>query len=107
MIGFAFALTFGGPPPPKPADRWFARDKAWHAIAGAVVQGSAHAALRARGVAYASASRGAAAITLTVSVAKEWYDAQHPLRHDASWRDLAADLAGASAAAVVVRQADR
>lgn len=123
MITFAFVIAFGrGPasaPPRAPdasrdrpeapargADPWFARDKLLHFTASALIQGAAHAALRARGADYAAASRGAAAITLTVGVGKEVWDRYHP-GNDASVRDLAWDVAGGATAAVAVRQIDR
>ncbi len=104
---FVFAL-WGAPadrPAPSGGDPWFGRDKVLHAVASAAVQGAAHAAFRARGADYGAASRGAAAVTLTVGASKEWWD-----RHrggDPSLRDLAWDAVGGAAGAVLVRQVDR
>ena len=36
-------LHLGPAPAPRPADRWWARDKAYHVAASAVVQGAAYA----------------------------------------------------------------
>jgi uncharacterized protein YfiM (DUF2279 family) len=115
MIGFALVITFGGAapaprpdptPPARPADAWFARDKAFHFVASAVIQGAAHAAFRARGADYGAASRGAAVVTFTAGIGKEVWDHFHP-GHDASARDFAWDVAGGATAAVVVRRIDR
>ena len=35
--------------------------------------------------------------TAVIGGGKEWYDARHPEHHTASWSDIAADAAGASA----------
>jgi putative lipoprotein len=106
---FVFVFALWGAPPERPApsgrDPWIGHDKLLHFVASAAVQGAAHAAFRARGADYGAASRGAAAITLTVGVSKELWD-----RHrggDASLRDLAWDVVGGTTGAVVVRQADR
>lgn len=112
---FAFVLLFGsfqfGAPPERAQeqasarDRFFARDKAYHVAASALIQGASHAALRGRGLRYREASRWAGATTLTVGVGKELYD-----RADGrvvSWRDLVADGVGGSTAAVLARQLDR
>ncbi len=104
---FVFAI-WGAPLHPQPApggDRWLGRDKLLHFVASAAVQGAAHAAFRARGADYGGASRGAAAVTLTVGISKELWDRSHG--GDASARDLAWDAIGGAAGAVVVRQADR
>lgn len=107
VIGFAFVIAFGGAPAPRPApDAWFARDKALHFAASALIQASAHAAFRARGADYAAASRGAAVVTLVAGVGKETWDCFHP-GHDASVRDLAWDAIGGVAGAVAARQLDR
>jgi hypothetical protein len=33
--------------------------------------------------------------TCVIGGAKEWYDARHPDKHSADWRDIAADAVGA------------
>ncbi len=107
---FALALVlfsgkFGAPPERALEDPWFGRDKLYHFVGSAVIQGAGHALGRSVGLDYREAAWTAAGITLTAGVAKELYD-----RADGrffSWRDLTADAAGAAAGAVVVRQMDR
>jgi putative lipoprotein len=103
---FVFAL-WGAPPerPPSVRDPWFGRDKALHFLASAAIQGASHAVLRANGADYGAASRGAAAITLTVGVSKELLDRARG--RDFSFRDLAWDGVGGVAGAVAARQLDR
>lgn len=107
-LALAFTLWWTpGPLPPlaPPRDSWFGRDKAFHFVASALVQGTAHTVFRATGADYGRASRGAALVTLTVGIGKEWWDRSH--RGDASARDLAWDALGGIAGAVGVRQIDR
>jgi putative lipoprotein len=100
-----FSGQFGAPPERAPADPWFGRDKLLHFVGSAVLQGAGHALGRSAGLDYRDAAWTAAGVTLTVGVAKELYD-----RADGrffSWRDLTADVAGGTTAAVVVRQSRR
>jgi uncharacterized protein YfiM (DUF2279 family) len=108
-FGLAFVLftgSFGGPQERAPVnDRWFARDKALHFGVSLVVQGATHSVLRANGFEYREAAWTAGATTLAVGVSKELWD-----RRDGrifSWKDLAADVTGGTAGAVVMRQVDR
>ncbi|MBI1809635.1 MAG: hypothetical protein HYR75_07040 [Gemmatimonadetes bacterium] len=104
-LAFAFALHFGGPAAPPPArDPWFGRDKAAHFVVSALIQGSAHAALRWRGASYAQASWGAAGATAAAGIGKELWD-RHQHR-DFSLRDLTWDGIGGATGAVVVRRLD-
>jgi putative lipoprotein len=107
---FGFVLVFGsfqfGAPPERApeGDRWFGRDKAYHFAVSAAIQSLAHGVLRTNND-YVTSSRVAGVATLAVGVSKEIYD-----RADGryfSWKDLVADAAGGTAAAVVVRQLDR
>lgn len=106
---FALALVlfsgkFGAPPERAP-DPWFRRDKLYHFAVSAAIQGAGHAIGRSAGLDYRDAAWTAAGVTLTVGVAKELHD-----RADGrffSWRDLTADVAGGTAAAVIVRQTRR
>ncbi len=100
-------LHLGPAPAPPPADRWTGRDKLWHVVASATVQGAAYAAFRTGRTRYPDAIVKASLVTATVGVGKELYDRRHPARHDASWRDLAADAVGGAGATVVIRQLDR
>lgn len=100
-----FSARFGAPPERAPEDPWFGRDKLYHFVGSAVIQGAGHALGRAAGLNYRDAAWTAAGLTLTAGVAKEFYD-----RADGrffSWRDLAADAAGGATGAVLARQIDR
>ena len=100
-----FSAKFGAPPERAPEDPWFGRDKLYHFVGSAVIQGAGHSLGRVAGLDYRDAAWTAAGLTLTVGVAKEFYD-----RADGrffSWRDLAADAAGGATGAVLVRQIDR
>lgn len=100
-----FSAKFGAPPERAPADPWFGRDKLYHFVGSAVIQGAGHALGRAGGLDYRDAAWTAAGLTLTVSVAKEFHD-----RADGrffSWRDITADVLGGGAGAVAARQLDK
>ena len=104
---FALALVlfsgkFGAPPERAPEDPWFGRDKLYHFVGSAVIQGAGHAIGRSAGLDYREAAWTAAGLTLTAGVGKELYD-----RADGrffSWKDLTADIAGGGVGAVIVRQ---
>ena len=103
-----FALVFalwGHPAAPSERDPWLGRDKLFHFAASALIQGAAHAVLRANGRDYGVASRGAALATLTAGVGKELWDLHR--KNDFSFRDLAWDGIGGASGAIVVRQIDR
>ena len=87
-------------------DAWFARDKMLHFAASAVVQSTAYSFFQ-RDARYPVAIQRASLVTVGVGVGKELYDWRHPLRHDASWRDLAWDGIGGGAATIVIRQTAR
>lgn len=97
-----FAIPFGGPPRQAPHDPWFGTDKAKHFVVSAVVQSATHSVLRANHHDYREAAWTAGAVTLTVGVGKEMWDARQGRIF--SWKDLAADGAGGVAGAVVMRQ---
>lgn len=109
---FGLLLVFGsfqfGAAPERAAqpadDRWFARDKAYHFVASAVIQSAAHSVLRAAGSPYPEASVAAGVVTLGAGVGKELWDRSQGRFF--SWKDLGADLAGGGTAAVLVRQLD-
>ncbi len=104
-LTLAFLLFTGGAPR-RAGDAWLGRDKLLHFAVSAVVQGAAYSAFR-RDARYAVAAQRASLVTVAVGVGKELYDARHPARHTASWRDLAWDGIGGAAATVVAHQADR
>lgn len=99
------SFQFGAPPERAPDDPWFGRDKLYHFVGSAVIQGAGHALGRAVGLDYREAAWTAAGTTLTVGVSKELYDRAQGRFF--SWRDLTADVAGGGSAAVAVRQVDR
>ena len=94
-------LAFGAPPD-RPPDPWFGPDKAKHFVGSAVIQVGTHAVLRSSGLDYRAASTRAGMVTFAVGAGKELWDRDHG--GHPSWRDLAADVAGGAAGAVVVRQ---
>lgn len=105
LVFVLFSGKFGAPPERAPADPWFGRDKLYHFVGSAVIQGAGHAIGRSAGLDYREAAWTAAGLTLSAGVAKELYD-----RADGrffSWRDLTADVAGGATGAVVVRQTRR
>ncbi len=105
LVFVLFSGSFGAPPERPPEDPWFGRDKLYHFVGSAVIQGAGHAVGRAVGLDYREAAWTAAGLTLTAGIAKELYD-----RADGrffSWRDLTADVAGGGSGAILVRQLDR
>lgn len=99
------SFQFGAPPERPPEDPWLGRDKLYHFVGSAVIQGAGHALGRAAGLDYRAAAWTAAGFTISVGVGKELHD-----RADGrffSWRDLGADVAGGGVAAVSARQLDR
>ena len=101
-FAFTLALPFGGAPQHAPADSWFGRDKLNHFVVSFVAQGVGHAVLRDRGLEYREAAWTAAAFTAALGLSKEAWDMRRGRAF--SWKDLAADAAGAGTAAVVIRQ---
>lgn len=105
-ILFVASWQFGGAPErPQPGDGWIGRDKLYHFAGSAVIQSVSHSVLRANGADYAAASGAAAGITLGVGFTKEFVD--RAVGKYFSWKDIAADAAGTTAGAVLMRQVDR
>lgn len=77
----AFATVAGA------TDSWTGKDKAAHA--------GGSSALSAGVTAVAGNEFVGIAAALLVGAAKEGYDSKHPDKHTASWKDFAADAAGA------------
>ena len=99
------SFQFGAPAERAPRDPWFGKDKLYHFVGSAVIQGAGHTLGRSAGLDYREAAWTAAGLTLTAGVAKELYD-----RADGrffSWRDLTSDAAGGATGAVIVRQVRR
>jgi putative lipoprotein len=105
LVLVLFSGSFGGPPERAPRDPWLGRDKLYHFVGSALIQGAGHALGRVSGLDYREAAWAAAGVTLAVGVGKELHD-----RADGrffSWRDLAADVAGGGTGAVAARQLDK
>ncbi len=69
------------------ADEWASRDKLQHAALSAGIAAAATAVTKDERIGFAAA--------VAVGVAKELYDASNRDKHTPSWKDLAADVAGA------------
>lgn len=78
----------------RPADRWLARDKAAHfSLSCALVGFGHHWATRESGASRPAARNCAAAITLSLGIAKEARDGSRK-GNRFSWKDLTADVLG-------------
>jgi uncharacterized protein YfiM (DUF2279 family) len=110
-VKFALILVLGSfqfgasPERAQDGDRWFARDKLYHLVGSAVIQGASHSMLRATGSDYRAASITAGLITLSAGVGKELWDRSQG--RYLSWKDLGADVLGGGTAAIAARQWDR
>jgi len=81
-------------PRQKGRDSWLAVDKYRHLLVSAMVVGLVADVLRVEGrQPRVRAAWFSVGVSLSLGVGKELYDRSHP-GHVASWRDLAADLAG-------------
>ncbi len=99
-VVLAFALSLHGQP-----DMKIGPDKVKHFFLSAFVQSASYAALRLGGVQHGSALAGASVVTVAVGIGKEARDARVGRRFDP--HDLAWDLAGGAAAAVLLAQSRR
>ncbi len=81
LIGVALAVNTG----PAEADEWTGKDKTQHAVGGFAL-GSLTTALTKSKAAGCLMGAG-------VGLAKEAYDAQHPAKHSASFKDFAVTTA--------------
>lgn len=70
------------------ADTWTGQDKAKHLGVSAAIGAVTGTAIEHKGWAFAAA--------MLPGIAKEAYDMKHPATHTASWRDMAANAAGAA-----------
>ena len=68
-------------------DSWTGRDKVEHAAGSAVLGAAAALVIEDKATAWA--------VAMVPGLLKEAYDAQHPEKHTASWRDMAANAVGA------------
>lgn len=96
----ALALSLHGRP-----QVGIAPDKLKHFFLSAFVQSASYSALRLTRVEHDAALVGASAVTLSVGVGKEIYDARAGRPFDI--RDLAWDIAGGAAAAALLEQSRR
>ena len=103
-FALVFALTFGRGDP-RPPDRWFGPDKVKHFVTSAVVTGMGYGALRATSAGHGSSLIGASGAALALGIGKEMRDRRAYGLF--STRDLAWDLAGIGAGAVMVSHAER
>lgn len=102
LVFVLFSRSFGAPPERAPEDAWFGRDKLYHFVGSALIQGAGHSLARSAGLSYRDAVWAASGLTLTVGVSKELHD--RAAGRFFSWKDVAADAAGGGTAAVVVHQ---
>jgi uncharacterized protein YfiM (DUF2279 family) len=96
VIAFSFHL----PAPARDEDRWLAPDKVKHFFSAAFVQSVSYGTLRALRAGNGSALLGASAVTATVSIGKEVWDANG--HGTPSVRDVVWDAAGAGAISVLL-----
>lgn len=101
-IALLLTLHFGSA---ASGDRWIAPDKARHFFTSAFLQSLSYSALRSARVGKTGALIGATAVTATVGIGKEVYDAR--FGGDPSVRDLTADGAGILAASLILAHTQR
>jgi uncharacterized protein YfiM (DUF2279 family) len=97
-IVVAFSLHFGSAS--TDGDQWIAPDKVKHFFSAAFVQSVSYGTLRAAHVGHGAALTGASAVTTSISVGKEVWDAHG--HGTPSVRDLVWDAAGAAAASALL-----
>jgi len=78
----------------RTTDRWFAADKADHFLVSAMLASSGFLSLKVTRNDEDFSFVSSVGLTFGLGVLKEIYDWSHP-DHQASWRDLTADLLGA------------
>lgn len=99
-VVLAFAVALHAPPHLQ-----IGADKVKHFFLSAFVQSASYSVLRIGGVEHDRALVGASAATLAVGIGKEVRDSRAGGRFD--FRDLAWDLAGGAAAAVLLEHSRR
>ena len=95
-----FCLSFGGPQPPQPADRFFGEDKFKHFVTSFIVTSLAASGARAAGLDHDAALMVGVGTGAAVGVGKEIRDLGREGSR-ASAYDIVWDLAGVGAAAAV------
>ena len=96
VIAFSMHLSL----PARDDDRWFAPDKVKHFFSAAFVQSVSYGTFRTMRASNNGALIGASAVTATVSIGKEVWDAHG--HGTPSVRDLTWDLAGAGAVSLLL-----
>ncbi len=105
MNGLLLATLLTAQPPAAGRDGWFGVDKVKHFFMSAFIQSVTFAALETAGADRRSALAGASGVTLSIGLAREWYDSKRggPF----SLRDLTWDVAGGGAASLVLVRTQR
>ncbi|MCX6641245.1 MAG: DUF2279 domain-containing protein [bacterium] len=75
-------------------DSWIGADKAEHFLVSFWLAGGALATLKATRNNEDQSTVSCFGVTFGLGIAKEIYDLRHPKTHQASWKDLTADLLG-------------
>jgi uncharacterized protein YfiM (DUF2279 family) len=86
-------------------DPWFSPDKAKHFMLAGFIESASFAAMETAGISRNSSLAGAVAITGALSLMREIHDKR--AKNQFSFRDLTWDAAGALAAFVMLRHAER
>jgi uncharacterized protein YfiM (DUF2279 family) len=102
MFRLILLLGLQGPGDHPGGDSWLGVDKVKHFFMGAFVQSVSYSAVRATGANHGASLVTATAVTASVSVGKEWWDAHSG--GTPSVRDLTWDAAGAGAATLLLRR---
>ena len=102
-FALAFALSFGGKA--HPPDPWIGSDKVKHFFATAFVQSVAYSGVRATGAGHRSSLVGAWTASGVVGIGRELHDGR--TKGLFSFRDLAWDVAGATAATTLLNRTAR
>jgi uncharacterized protein YfiM (DUF2279 family) len=102
MFRLILLLGLQGPGDHPGGDSWLGVDKVKHFFMGAFVQSVSYSAVRATGASHGASLVTATAVTASVSVGKEWWDAHSG--GTPSVRDLTWDAAGAGAATLLLRR---
>lgn len=76
-------------------DEWFARDKLYHfTVSAGLAFGSFYIYRETLHNNREGSYCFSGGFTISVGAVKEYYDSKHPDKHQASWKDFIADLAG-------------
>jgi uncharacterized protein YfiM (DUF2279 family) len=85
-------------------DKWLASDKAFHLASSAfIASGGFYLLHQEQHVERDKSLLISASVSLVIGIGKEIYDRKNP-KHVASWKDLAADVAGIGIAILILKQ---